>query len=64
MEGPDIAIDDVVRVIDDMAEVHRLQKEGHGWDDDMALVSSRGSLCASKCVQSVCILYCMKVCAF
>ena len=32
-------IDDVVRVIDDMAEVHRLQKDASGWDDDMALVS-------------------------
>ena len=29
----------MVRVIDDMAEVHRLQKEHGGWDDDMALVS-------------------------
>ena len=32
-------IDDVVRVTDDMAEVHRLQKETLGWHDDMALVS-------------------------
>ena len=39
VEGPDILPDDVVRVIDDMAEVHRLQKEGRGWHDDMALVS-------------------------
>ncbi|CAI8033696.1 E3 ubiquitin-protein ligase mib1 [Geodia barretti] len=37
VEGPDILPDDVVRVIDDMAEVHRLQKDGHGWHDDMAL---------------------------
>ena len=29
----------MVRVIDDMAEVHRLQKAGTGWEDDMALVS-------------------------
>ena len=39
MEGPDVLPDDVVRVIDDIAEVHRLQKEGRGWEDDMALVS-------------------------
>ena len=38
MDGPDILPDDVVRVIDDMAEVHRLQKAGLGWEDDMALV--------------------------
>ena len=38
MDGPDIFPDDVVRVIDDMAEVHRLQKAGSGWEDDMALV--------------------------
>ena len=38
MEGPDIFLDDVVRVIDDMAEVHRLQKADCGWEDDMALV--------------------------
>ena len=38
VEGPDILPDDVVRVIDDMAEVHRLQKDGRGWEDDMALV--------------------------
>jgi hypothetical protein len=37
VEGPDILPDDVVRVIDDMAEVHRLQKDGRGWHDDMAL---------------------------
>ncbi|CAI8033700.1 E3 ubiquitin-protein ligase MIB2 [Geodia barretti] len=37
VEGPDILPDDVVRVIDDMAEVHRLQKDGRGWEDDMAL---------------------------
>ena len=29
----------MVRVSDDLVEVHRLQKEGRGWDDDMALVS-------------------------
>ena len=28
----------MVRVIDDLAEVHRLQKDARGWDDDMALV--------------------------
>ena len=39
MDGPDIVPGDVVRVIDDMAEVHRLQKDGRGWDDNMALVS-------------------------
>ena len=38
MEGPDVLPDDVVRVIDDIAEVHRLQKDGRGWEDDMALV--------------------------
>ncbi|CAI8020766.1 E3 ubiquitin-protein ligase MIB2, partial [Geodia barretti] len=37
VEGPDILPDDVVRVIDDMAEVHRLQKDGRGWHDDMVL---------------------------
>jgi hypothetical protein len=40
VEGPDILPDDVVRVIDDMAEVHRLQKDGRGWHDDMVLGSS------------------------
>ena len=39
MEGPDIFPDDVVRVIDDMAEVHRVQDDGLAWVDDMALVS-------------------------
>ena len=39
VEGPDILPDDVVRVIDDMAELHRLQSGSKGWDDDMALVS-------------------------
>ena len=29
----------MVRIIDDMAEVHRLQDEHGGWVDDMALVS-------------------------
>ena len=38
VEGPHVLSDDVVRVIEDMAEVHRMQKEGRGWDDDMALV--------------------------
>ena len=38
MEGPDVLPDDVVRVIDDIAEVHRLQKDSAGWNDDMALV--------------------------
>ena len=38
MEGPDIAPGDVIRVIDDMAEVHRLQKDSHSWADDMVLV--------------------------
>ena len=38
VEGPELVPDDVVRVIDDMAEVHRLQKAGRGWDDDMVLV--------------------------
>ncbi|CAI7989113.1 E3 ubiquitin-protein ligase MIB2 [Geodia barretti] len=35
VEGPDVFPDDVVRVIDDMAEVHRLV--GRAWCDDMAL---------------------------
>ena len=39
VEGPDILPEDVIRVIDDMAEVHRIQKSGCGWTDDMALVS-------------------------
>ena len=43
VDGPDILPDDVVRVIDDMAEVHRLQQAGRGWEDDMALVSLVGS---------------------
>ena len=30
---------DVVRVIDDMAEVNSLQTDHGGWDDDIALVS-------------------------
>ena len=35
---PSYEVGDVVRVIDDMAETHRLQ-QGHGeWIDDMALV--------------------------
>ena len=45
MEGADVFPDDVVRVIDDMAEVHRLQKDGPGWDDDMVLVGLN-----SKCL--------------
>ena len=51
MEGPDYLQDDVVRVIDDIAEVHRLQKDGRGWDDDMALVSMT-SVCV--CVFQFC----------
>ena len=47
MEGPDILPDDVVCVIDDMLEVHRLQKAGAGWNDDMALVSA--SVILSSC---------------
>ena len=43
-DGPDILQDDVVRVIDDIAEVHRLQKDGRGWEDDMALVSGDSKL--------------------
>ena len=39
VEGPGILPDDVVWVIDDMAEVHRLQKAAQRWEDDMALVS-------------------------
>ena len=49
MEGPDILPDDVVRVIDDMLEVHRLQKAGAGWNDDMALVSA--SVILTVCVK-------------
>ena len=30
---------DVVRVLDDLAEVHRLQDGHGGWNDDIALVS-------------------------
>lgn len=30
---------DVVRIIDDIAEVHTLQTDHGGWVDDMALVS-------------------------
>ncbi|CAI8051487.1 E3 ubiquitin-protein ligase MIB2 [Geodia barretti] len=37
VEGPGILPDDVVWVIDDMAEVHRLQKAAQRWEDDMAL---------------------------
>ena len=38
---PSYEVGDVVRVIDDIAEVFRLQK-GHGeWNDDMALVRVR-----------------------
>ena len=40
----------MVRVIDDMAEVHRLQKDGHGWHDDMALVSMGIANCCAACV--------------
>lgn len=32
-------VGDVVMVIDDMALVHDLQKDGPGWVDDMVLVS-------------------------
>ena len=39
VECLELVHDDVVRVIDDMAEVHRLQQAGRGWEDDMALVS-------------------------
>ena len=50
VEGPDILPDDVVRVIDDMAEVHRLQSGSKGWDDDMALVSLSLPACLPACL--------------
>ena len=31
---------DIVRVLDDIARVHELQKDQAGWLDDMALVCS------------------------
>ena len=37
----------MVRVIDDMAEVHRLQKETLEWHDDMALVSIVPLVCVA-----------------
>ena len=41
VDMPSYEVGDVVRVIDDIAEVFRLQK-GHGeWNDDMALVRVR-----------------------
>ena len=39
VEGPVHNHDDVVRVLDDIAEVHRLQQDHCGWEDDMVLVS-------------------------
>ena len=38
MECCSLDYGDVVRVCEDMAEVHRLQSEHGGWTDDMALV--------------------------
>ena len=50
----------MVRVIDDMAEVHRLQKEHGGWDDDMALVSLilKCCLCVSFSIEPSCKYSC------
>ena len=55
VEGPDILPDDVIRVIDDMAEVHRLQQNFGGWEDDMALVSVCVCVCVCLCRQCVCL---------
>ena len=55
VDVPFIHRGDVVRLIDDMAEIFSLQK-GHGeWVDDMALVSGAGylSLLIYCCVFSV-----------
>ena len=38
LDEPSFLPDDVVRVIDDIAEVHRLQILTCSWDDDMTLV--------------------------
>ncbi len=40
VDSPAHEIGDVVRVMDDMAEMYRLQKDHGGWNDDMALVRS------------------------
>ena len=40
LDSPAILPGDVIRVIDDIAEVHRLQMASRGWEDDMALVRS------------------------
>ena len=53
---------DIVRVLDDIARVHELQKDQPGWLDDMALVCSFvltvvGTLIASCITRCVPLLY-------
>ncbi len=35
---PHHEVGEVVRIVDDIAEAYRLQKDHGGWNDDMALV--------------------------
>ena len=60
-------VNDVVRVINDISQVHSLQDGHGGWSDDMALVSS---ICMYVCMYvyvcvCMCVLYvCMYVCMY
>ena len=51
-------VNDVVRVINDISQVHSLQDGHGGWSDDMALVSI---VCVCVCV-CVCVYVCVCVC--
>ena len=60
-------VNDVVRVINDISQVHSLQDGHGGWSDDMALVSVCVSVCLCMCVSmcvsvSVCLCLCECVC--
>ena len=46
-------VGDIVRVVDDMSLVHRLQEAGPGWNDDMACVRA-ASACTCTHVLRVC----------
>ena len=50
-------VNDVVRVINDISQVHSLQDGHGGWSDDMALVS----VCVCVCV-CICVCVCVCVC--
>ena len=55
-------VNDVVRVINDISQVHSLQDGHGGWSDDMALVSVC-TVCVRACVRA-CVCVCVCVCVF